>query len=130
MSFYATLQIGPMGFPVLTCDCSFHQPTNSRGKVIASVRSGLIRVSVEVQRNHDFLTNWAAQTNNEQNGTITFTDIDQGSTFKVLSFSEAHCVSYREVFTPHGGVSSSFRVDLGITANQISVGGANHQSLW
>lgn len=130
MSFYANFNVGVFSFPVLTCDYSFHQPTNSRGKVIASVRSGLIRVSVEVMHNHEFLTNWAAQTNNEQNGSITFTDIDQGSTFKTLRFSEAYCVSYREVFTPHGGVSSSFRVDLGITANQISVGGANHQSLW
>lgn len=130
MPFSAELSVGGNHFPVLTCDYSFHQPTNSRGRVVASVRSGLIRVSVEVQDNHDFLTNWAAQTNNEQSGSITFLNIDQGSTFKVLSFSEAHCVSYREVFTPHGGVSSSFRVDLGITANQISVGGANHQSLW
>lgn len=129
MSFSAKFVIDGLAFNVLTCDYGLHQPTNSRGKSIASVRSGLIRISLEVQGHHELFTSWASETNQEKSGQIVFNHIDSASTFKVVGFEEGHLVSYREIFTPYSG-ASSFRIDLGITANFIQIGSAFHHNLW
>lgn len=132
-SFNAKFVIGSLTYNVLSCEYSLHQPTDSRGKTLASVKSGLIRVTLasESRNKHKALSDWAMAVRKPFKGEITFDKLDGlGQTFKRVTFENAHCVSYREIFTPHGGVASALTVNLGITAEIITIGKVRHDNLW
>ena len=132
-SFNASLNLNGVLFTVSSCEYSLYQPTDSRGKTTASVKSGLIKLTLvaETQNQHLTLSNWISAVNDPKDGTIKFSKIDGiDSTYKDVSFEKGHCVSYREVFTPYAGVSSSLTVTIGITAEIIHIGSATHDNLW
>jgi Hemolysin coregulated protein Hcp (TssD) len=132
-SFNAKLVVGGFEYNVLSCEYSLHQPTDSRGKTLASVKSGLIRLTLasESRNKHKALSDWAIAVKKSLDGIIVFDKIDGlGQSFKTVSFFNGHCVSYREIFTPYGGVASALTVNIGITAEKMKIGNVNHDNLW
>jgi hypothetical protein len=134
-SFSAELSLQGVigGYKVVSCEYSLHQPTDSRGKTVASVKSGLIKLTLasETSNQHKALSDWAVAVKKPLEGKIIFHKIEnRGATFKQVSFKNAHCVSYREVYTPYAGVSSALTVNIGITAEIITIGNVKHNNLW
>jgi Hemolysin coregulated protein Hcp (TssD) len=127
-SFTAFLNVGGGSFPILTCDYSLSQPVDPKGRPTAGVTSNQINVLV-VGNDYEVLTDWAADSHKKLNGSIKFIN-REGATFKIVSFEDAYCVSYREVFTPYGGVTSSYSFNLGITSSKMHIGGVPHDNMW
>ncbi|MFD2520220.1 type VI secretion system tube protein TssD [Emticicia soli] len=132
-SFSAELQLQGISYRVVSCEYSLHQPTDSRGKTMASVKSGLIKLTLasETSNQHKTLSDWAVAVKKPMKGRIVFHRIDnRGATFKKVDFENGHCVSYREVYTPYTGVASALTVNIGITAEKIIIGNVKHDNLW
>ncbi|WP_288427508.1 type VI secretion system tube protein TssD [uncultured Spirosoma sp.] len=127
-SFAADLLISGKTFTVLTCEYTLSQPTDPRGRPSAGVRSGLLRISL-VGSDYAVLTEWAINPRKALNGQITFRNMG-GQTLKTLSFEKGYCVSYREIFTPHEGVTAAYTFDIGITAAKVLLNGTLHDNQW
>lgn len=127
-SYSAEFVVSGKVFTVLTCEYSLSQPTDSRGRASAGVRSGLIRISI-VGTDYGVLTEWAINPKKSMSGNFIFRDL-MGGTFKTLSFEKGYCVSYREIFTPHDGVAAAYTFDLGITAAKMYMNGVLHDNQW
>ncbi len=127
-SFSADLLVSGKTFTVLTCEYSLSQPTDPRGRPSAGVRSGLLRISI-VGTDYAVLTEWAINPKKALDGKVSFHD-DKGGTLKTLSFEKGYCVSYREIFTPHEGVTAAYTFDIGITAAKILLNGTLHDNQW
>lgn len=127
------LQGSVFGYRVVSCEYSLHQPTDSRGKTVASVKSGLIKLTLasETSNQHKALSDWAVAVKKPLEGKVIFQRIDnRGATFKQVSFKNGHCVSYREIYTPYAGSASALTVNIGITAEIITIGTVKHNNLW
>lgn len=124
-SFYAEFVVSGTPFKILTCDYQMSQPTDPKGRPIAGVRSGLLRVSLRGE-NYQLLTHWAISPFKSHDGEIVFRD-DDGKIFKTLKFTQGYCVSYREYFTPYEGEAVAYSFDLGITAATMTILGDTFQ---
>lgn len=127
-SFSAEFHVSGRRFIVVTCEYQLSQPTDPRGRPTAGVRGGLIRLTV-VGNTYQVLTNWAVDPFKALDGKIVFRNMD-GAVFKTLSFEQAYCVSYREIFTPHDGLAAAYTFDLGLTAAKVSLNGTLHDNQW
>lgn len=127
-SFSADFIVANKTFTVLTCEYSLSQPTDPRGRPSAGVRSGLIRISI-VGTDYTVLTEWAINPDKYHEGYVYFRN-DIGGTLKTLRFEKGYCVSYREIFTPHEGVTAAYTFDIGITAAKIHLNGTLHDNQW
>lgn len=127
-SFSSDFIVGGKTFTVLTCDYSLSQPTDPRGRPSAGVRGGLIRVTL-TGNDYAVLTNWAVDPFKALDGEIRFRNMD-GGTMKVVKFKQTYCVSYREIFTPHDGVTAAYSFDLGLTAAKLFIGVTMHDNQW
>lgn len=127
-SYSADFIVSTKTFTVLTCEYTLSQPTDPRGRASAGVRSGLIRISL-VGTDYAVLTEWAIDPRKAHDGVVLFRDA-KGGTLKTLKFDKGYCVSYREIFTPHEGVTSAYTFDIGITAAKIHLNGTLHDNQW
>ena len=127
-SYSADFIVSNKTFTVLTCEYTLSQPTDPRGRASAGVRSGLIRVSL-VGTDYAVLTEWAINPKKYLDGEVFFRD-DKGARLKALIFKKGYCVSYREIFTPHEGVTAAYTFDIGITAPIIFLNGTLHDNQW
>ena len=127
-SYSADFTISNKTFIVLTCEYTLSQPTDARGRASAGVRSGLIRISL-VGTDYAILTEWAINPRKFYDGVVLFRD-GKGGKLKTLEFEKGYCVSYREIFTPHDGVTSAYTFDIGITAAKIRLNDTLHDNQW
>ena len=127
-SFASEFHVGGKVFTVLTCDYSLSQPTDPRGRASAGVRGGLIRVTL-TGNDYAVLTNWAIDPFKGLDGEIVFKN-SIGGTLKTVKFKQTYCVSYREIFTPHDGVTAAYSFDLGLTASKLFFGVTLHDNQW
>ncbi len=128
-SFYAELEVTALGSAITlhTCEVSFHQPVNRKGRPAAGVRSGLINLTF-LGKDRAPLTQWAIDPLMELTGEIIFYDM-AGSRLQVLKFEDAYCVKYHEVFMI-GGSDAAYTFEVGLTARKIFLGGSYHDSMW
>ncbi len=127
-SFSAEFTVSGKTFNVLTCEYTLSQPTDPRGRPSAGVRSGLLRISL-VGTEYAVLTEWAINPQKALNGHVVFRNLI-GGTLKTLAFEKGYCVSYREIFTPHEGVTAAYTFDIGITAAKVHLNGTLHDNQW
>ncbi|RIV25433.1 hypothetical protein DYU11_09040 [Fibrisoma montanum] len=127
-SFSADFVVSNKTFTVLTCEYTLSQPTDPRGRASAGVRSGLIRISI-VGTDYAVLTEWAIDPKKYLDGVVYFRDLI-GGTLKTIKFEKGYCVSYREIFTPHEGVTAAYTFDIGITAAKVYLNGTLHDNQW
>ena len=69
-SFHAELKISGTTYPVRSCYFGFTQATNERGRVMAKVRHGLVRVTLDVP--DDVLADWGTTAHKPLPGHVTF----------------------------------------------------------
>ncbi|WP_018620717.1 type VI secretion system tube protein TssD [Spirosoma luteum] len=126
-SFSASFTIDGEEYDVLSCNYSFGQSTDERGRPASNVQGGNIFVQVTAN-DQDTLMGWMVDPYKKSNGTIKFMRIDQDSTFKEVQFEDGYCVGYSESFSSTN--SSAMTLSLNISARKITVGGATHESTW
>lgn len=128
-SFNAELNVTALGPSITlhTCEVSFQQPVNRKGRPAAGVRSGLINLTF-LGKDRAPLTQWAIDPLMELTGEIKFKDMN-GGTLQVLKFEDAYCVKYHEVFMI-GGADAAYTFEVGLTARKIFLSGSYHDSMW
>lgn len=128
-SFKAELKVDTLGPEITlhTCNVSFSQDFNQRGRPAAGVRSGLIELEF-LGEDRAALTQYAIDPLMELTGTITFRDMS-GGTLQTLEFKDAYCVRYEEELMI-GGSDAAYTFKVGLTARKIFLGGSYHDSMW
>ncbi|MBC3788300.1 type VI secretion system tube protein TssD [Spirosoma utsteinense] len=126
-SFGATLKVDDQEYDVMSCNYSFGQSTDDKGRPASNVQGGNIFVQIAAN-DQDSLLGWMVDPYKKTNGTIIFKRIDQDSTFKEVQFEDGYCVGYSESFNSTN--SSVMTLSLNISARKITVGSATHESVW
>jgi hypothetical protein len=136
--YRAELLLDGKTYGVITCEYVLSQKTEENGKPAGLVRSGLIQLVVPGS-DEETLPQWAADSNKQMDGTLTFYIFDEDTVFKEIRFEGGYCVSYREYFLPLGNQVASIRpptgltsycTEVGISAAKITVDGMTHDNGW
>ena len=126
-SFSAQFQVDGQEFEVMSCNYSFGQATDEKGRPASNVQSGNIFVQI-VASDDDSMMGWMVDPYKKTSGSIVFKRIDQDSTFKEVKFEDGYLVGMSESFSSTN--SSPMTLSLNISARKITVGGASHESQW
>lgn len=127
-SFATDLKLGKITYLVNQCHYTLSQPTDTRGRAAAGVRSGLIQITITGD-DYQTLAEWGVNPLRALNGTLVYKD-DIGATFKTVRFEQGYCVSYEEEFTPHTGLTPSYTFHLGVTAAKMFLNETLHDNMW
>lgn len=125
MSFKATLKVEGGEFDVLSCNFSFGQATDEKGKPASSVQGGSIFVQI-VTSDDTSLLGWMIDPYKKTSGSIVFNKTDEDSTLKEVKFEDAYCVGYSESFNSTS--ASSMTVSLNISARKVDISGVAHEN--
>jgi hypothetical protein len=124
-SFNAKLQVEGGEFDVLSCNFSFGQATDDKGRPASNVQGGSIFVQI-VTSDDTSLLGWMIDPHKKTNGSIVFKKIDEDSTLKEVKFEDAYCVGYSESFNSTS--ASAMTVSLNISARKIEISGVAHEN--
>jgi len=124
-SFNAKLQVEGAEFDILSCNFSFGQATDDKGRPASGVQGGSIFVQI-VTSDDTALLGWMIDPHKKSSGSIVFKKIDEDSTLKEVKFVDAYCVGYSESFNSTS--ASAMTVSLNITARKIEVSGVAHEN--
>jgi hypothetical protein len=127
MSFLAKLVLGEKEFVVLTADYEVSQTIGRNNLPNQEPHLGLIRVTVETDNRAD-LFSWAMAPSMTKSGSIVFFRRDAKSALKTLNFTDAFCVSYREMFDAEGSIP--MKANIVISARGIECMGIGRYEAW
>lgn len=119
-SFYAELQVAGATYPVRHCAYEFTQATSERGRVVAKVRHGLVRLTLDVP-DDDQLLDWAATPYKPLAGHVIFYDAKGGPALETLSWEEGQCVGYQEEFSSGDQQQGAYVCHLTIAARKLTL---------
>lgn len=119
-SYYAELQVAGSTYPVQHCSYEFTQATGERGRVIAKVRHGLVRLTLDVP-DDDQLLDWAASPYKPLAGQLIFYDAKGGPALETLSWEEGQCVGYQEEFSSGDQQQGAYVCHLTIAARKLTL---------
>ena len=119
-SFYAELHLAGNTYPVRACTYEFTQATGERGRVVAKVRHGRIRLLLDVP-DDDFLLACAVAPNKPLDGRVVFFDTQGGRAVETLSWEAGHCVEYFEEFLQGSTTHGAYVCRLAIVAPKLTV---------
>ncbi len=125
MSFKATLKVEGGEFDVLSCNFSFGQATDEKGKPASNVKGGSIFVQI-VTSDDTSLLGWMVDPYKKTSGSIVFNKTDEDATLKEIKFEDAYCVGYSESFNSTS--ASSMTVSLNIAARKVDISGVAHEN--
>ena len=124
-SFNAILQVEGGEFDVLSCNFSFGQATDDKGRPASKVQAGNIFVQI-ITSDDTALIGWMIDPYKKTSGSIVFKKIDEDSTLKEVKFEDAYCVGYSESFNSTS--ASSMTISLNISARKIEISGVAHEN--
>lgn len=129
MSFLATLNINAdlKDIRVLSASYEFTQPVDHTLRPKGCVQCGFIHLEVESDNKAGF-AQWMLSDTMQHNGEIVFAKRDSNAALKTVSFKEAYCVYYKEVFSSLG--EAPMTITLKIAAHEISVNSISIKNNW
>lgn len=127
MSFKATLEVDGKTYRVVNCDYSLSQFVDDTGRPSSTVRAGTINMTVE-STDDTTLFEWMCDSYMRKDGKITFNKRDLDAKMKVLEFSEAYMVAYKEVFDSSG--PGSMQESFSLSAHTLKMGNGEIESEW
>jgi hypothetical protein len=119
-SFYAELHVAGATYPVRHCAYEFTQATSERGRVVAKVRHGLVRLTLDVPDN-DTLLDWAHTPYKPLAGRVSFYDAKGGPVLETLAWEEGQCVVYQEEFSSAEQKQGAYVCHLTIAALKLTL---------
>jgi len=129
MSFIARLALeGQEELNIRSCDYGLDQQVDINGMPSQKpLGGGVINVVIESDGQTDFF-DWAVSPSNLKSGTITFYKRDAMAQQKVLTFTDAYCISYREFFEADNYKPMITRLRL--SAREISLEDVTYTNHW
>lgn len=121
MSFLAKLVLGSSEFNVLSADYEISQPTDSQNRPNGKPKGGIINLTLEASNKND-LAEWMLSPTMKKAGQLTFYRRDANSAMKTISFSDAFCVNYKEVFVANG--EDPMKTLIRISAGELKINNA------
>lgn len=128
-SFFATLHVGELVVPVLSCSQHVHQNTSIRGLPNSKVYSGELQLQLGLVPGM-LLPHWAYQPAQALSGSVNFASTDGLSPSLMLVFEEGYCVSYEEHFEPGQAGHPALHCRISIVARRITKQGIAYESGW
>jgi hypothetical protein len=119
-SFYAELQVAGSTYPVQHCAYEFSQATSERGRVVAKVRHGLVRLALDVP-DDDKLLDWAHTLYKPLTGRIIFYDAKGGPALETLAWEAGQCVGYQEEFSSGDQQQGAYVCHLTIAVPKLTL---------
>ena len=118
MSFKGILFVDAQPFNIVRMKLSFFQPMDGNGRPNAQPNGGFISLAVESSKESKLLMSWMLSPDTTKAGEITFIQRDNEGSMKSISFENAHCVAYDEVFEATG--TNPMLTQLTISAKSLS----------
>jgi hypothetical protein len=119
-SFSAELHVAGATYPVRYCAYEFTQATSERGRVVAKVRHGLVRLTLDVP-DDDKLLDWAHTPYKPLAGRVVFYDVKGGPVLETLAWEEGQCVGYQEEFVSGDQNQGAYVCHLTIAAPTLTL---------
>lgn len=119
-SFSAALQVAGLTYPVRSCTYEFSQATDGRGRVVAKVRHGLVRLTLDVP-DDDLLLDWANTPHKLLAGQVLFCSAQGGPVLETLAWEAGQCVGYQEEFASGDQSQGAYVCHLTIAAPALTV---------
>jgi hypothetical protein len=119
-SFYAELHVAGVTYPVRHCAYEFTQATSERGRVVAKVRHGLVRLTLDVP-DDDKLLDWAHTPYKPLAGRVSFYDAKGGPVLETLAWEAGQCVGYQEEFSSGDQSQGAYVCHLTIAAPTLTL---------
>ncbi len=127
MSFSAKLNVAGKEARVLSINYSLHREVDDTGRPSSGVKGG--RINIEIESTDDnSLFEWMVDQFQTKDGSVTFMKTDQDSKMKELSWKKGYIVDYIE--SVNIGTDSPMTIQFTVSAEQISVAGANFKQPW
>lgn len=129
MSFLAVLNVNSdiKNVRMLHVEYEFSQPIDHVFRPKGRVQSGLISMEVESD-NKTGLAQWMLSDSMQHSGEIVFSKRDSGASLKTLTFKDAFCVYYKEIF--NAADDAPMRIQLKISAREISINSIKIENAW
>ncbi len=118
MSFSAKLSLDSKSYRVLQFEMEFIQPTGQYGEPVAAPRATKLSLVVETTKSDVFIQ-WMLNHTMKKEGYLVFNRRDSESEMKRVTFKDALCVHYREVFDFNN--DNPMLIHLGLSARWIQV---------
>ncbi len=129
MSFLAVLNINSdiKDVRLLNVAYEFSQPLDHAMRPKGKVQPGLITMEVESD-NKTGLAQWMLSDTMQHSGEIIFSKRDSGASLKTVSFKDAYCIYYKEMFSADGDLP--MRIQLKISATEININSIKIENAW
>ena len=112
------------GIKVETCDYTFTQEIDAKGRPKSRVRGGVFKLTIMLEDDAELLA-WMFNVDSYKSGKIIYM-AGESKIQKTLEFQQAALVSYREEFADKLAV----RVTIEISAESMWIGGAHFSNYW
>ncbi len=127
MSFLAKMSLGSNTYTVLNLDYEIYQPIDNRNQPSAAPKGGTLNVVVE-SSNQNELLEWMISHTMQKSGSIIFTKRDTNASMKTITFKDAFCIKYREVYNADG--QSPMQIFLTISARELDINSYKLTNKW
>ncbi len=127
-SFRAVLELAGKQIDVLFSDVEFSRKTDTKGKPVASIFGGRIKVTIESTEDTSIIESMLNNQFRTVNGSILYKKTEEDTKLKQIIFSNAYIVYYREIFNPKKAIE--MRTHITFSAEEISIGHAYLNNRW
>lgn len=129
MSFLAVLNINSdiKDVRLLNVEYEFSQPVDDNLRPKGKVRPGLIYLELESDNKTGF-AQWMLSDTMQHNGEIVFSKRDSGASLKTVTFKDAYCIFYKEIFSADGDLP--MRIQVKISAKEIDINSVKIENMW
>ena len=111
-SFLAELKIEEVTLKVLECKFEYNVKTDETGFQSQRALPGNLNITIESTNKLDFVA-WMLQ-DEMKDGEIVFFKRDMMSSAKTVSFAQAFCIHYSEIFTSEGDIPMKTNIVLSV----------------
>lgn len=112
---------------VMMVTYSFNQATDTEGQMSGIPRGGKITVRVKAMNDgNPDLMNWMISPNLAKNGAVVFNETKSGNLMKKISFSDAYCVNFVELWEDKMGHYE----EIILSCREISNGSVTYTNAW
>ena len=127
MSFLSKLLIEDQEFTILESDYEIEQGANENGMPSTRSRGGIIRLTLEGDSRLNFFE-WVVSQQTIKSGEIVFYKRDNLSSFRTLTFVDAFCIDFKDIFNHQDG--EPLKTELIFSAKEISMRGTTFTNNW
>ena len=113
------------GIKILSCDYSFSQDTDNKGRIASDIRAGTINLAIPGINDTEIIQ-WMLGKDIRKKGKISYSGVIATGPHKSIEFEDAVLVNYSESFSDKADVI----IQLSISSRKITISGITHETQW